>query len=158
MSKAPAQQPPWNIYEACLMLEVYLKCKDKPHKEQVPYLEKLSKNLRQIAINRGLNIDERYRNLNGMVMQFQSMRKAFSKEGKFDATKRFVEACKLYINDKAKFYLTLSEAYLMIENKFDFSKLDSINSEYNLFTFNDYEKDTNEDAKIDFDYIIKNLF
>lgn len=42
MSKPPAQQPKWNIYESSLMLETYLKCKDLNSGARKPYLEELS--------------------------------------------------------------------------------------------------------------------
>ena len=51
MSKPPAQQPKWNIYESSLLLETYLKCKDLNSGARKPYLEELSRNLRKIAVN-----------------------------------------------------------------------------------------------------------
>ncbi|MBQ7256200.1 MAG: hypothetical protein IJS60_00720 [Abditibacteriota bacterium] len=128
-------QPKWDIYESALIIETYLFCKDLPHKDQVPYLETLSKNLRLIAKNKGLKIDDTYRNLNGMNMQFQSIKYLFTGKGAFNnPSKMFVKAYKLYMKDRASFYLILSDAHLMIENKFDFAQLNSYSSDYNLFT------------------------
>ena len=131
-------QPKWDIYENALIIETYLSCKDLPHKDQVPYLETLSKNLRQIAKNKGLKIDDTYRNLNGMNMQFQSIKYLFTGKGAFNSpSKMFVKAYKLYMTNRASFYLILSDAHLMIENKFDFAQLNSYSSDYNLFTQTD---------------------
>ena len=128
-------QPKWDIYESALIIETYLSCKDLSYKDQTLYLETLSRNLRQIAKNKGLKIDDTYRNLNGMKMQLQGIKYLFTGKGAFNSpSQMFIKAFKLYNQDRASFYLILSDAHLMIENRFDFAQLNSYSEDYNLFT------------------------
>ena len=59
------RQPKWDIYEAAVLLDGYLKAlQAKQPKAQI--VKRVSADLRQMAINRGLEIDDIYRNENGI--------------------------------------------------------------------------------------------
>ena len=138
MSKSPAQQPKWNIYESSLLLETYLKCKNLNSVARKPYLEELSHNLRKIAVNKGLTIDETYRNFNGMTLQMGAMECLFTGKQTFKPSKMFIKTYKMYMNNRSAFYIILSDAYRMIDNTFDFTSLENMSREYNLFV-QDYD-------------------
>ena len=71
-----AHQRPWNKYEVALLIECYINVTEKgrPLEDE---LIRLSTVLRQMAINTGLEIDEVYRNLNGMHWQYGFMKATF---------------------------------------------------------------------------------
>ena len=71
-----SRQPSWDKYEIVLLVDAYLKIKnERPMKLSI--LQELSNTLRTIAINRGISIDDTYRNLNGMQWQYGFIEQAF---------------------------------------------------------------------------------
>ena len=71
MSNA-SKQPKWDIYEAAILLEAVLSVEDKKEAKK-DAIGRVSAELRNIAIARGLSIDETYRNINGITFQYQIM-------------------------------------------------------------------------------------
>ena len=69
------RQQPWDIYEAVLLLDIFLQYQsgEITKKEAI---QRASKKLRRMAKNRGLNIDDTFRNENGLTFQITSMESA----------------------------------------------------------------------------------
>ena len=60
------KQPKWDIYEAVVLLDGYLEmCQSKQSRKQI--IRRVSSDLRRMAVNRGLEIDEVFRNENGKL-------------------------------------------------------------------------------------------
>ena len=56
----------WNEYETALLIDTFWKIEDN-HSKKHKLIASLSANLRQMAINDGLKIDDKYRNVNGIA-------------------------------------------------------------------------------------------
>ena len=99
MSNGTARQPRWDKYEAAILLDGYLETiRANTPKHRI--VKRVSKELRQMAQNRGIVIDEVYRNENGISYQIQSMESAYvGRKLYVPATKLFVEMVELYKND-----------------------------------------------------------
>ena len=77
---SPSQQPRWDIYEAAILLEAVLNV-DAQKETRRDAIKRVSSTLRKLAKQRGLDIDDTFRNENGITFQFQSMEfSAFGKE------------------------------------------------------------------------------
>ncbi len=59
----------WDIYEAALLLDTCLKIERKPLSKEF-FLQELSNMLRKRALLKGLDINDVYRNYNGMKRQY----------------------------------------------------------------------------------------
>lgn len=98
------------------MIETYQKIKAKEVNKE-DGLAKLSKDLRQIAINRGIGIDDIYRNISGMNWQFGIIDRVFT--GRYDYDRKpsalFTEMVALYTNNREQYYVILEEAKRMVE-------------------------------------------
>ena len=117
MSSGAVQQPRWNKYEAVILLDGYLEIINKNIPKQ-RIIRRVSKELRQMAINRGIVIDEVYRNENGISYQIQSMESAYVGHKLYvPATKLFVETIEIYKNDNCQYQEILKEARRMIEQE-----------------------------------------
>lgn len=94
MSNGTVRQPRWDKYEAAILLDGYLETiKENTPKHRV--VRKVSKDLRQMAVNRGIAIDEVYRNENGISYQIQSLESAYSR-GIISIIRRIIKNFKLY--------------------------------------------------------------
>lgn len=105
---------PWDKYEAAILLDAWLKVKDGIPKAHMVNL--VSFYLRQKAINQNIEIDEIYRNTNGISFQMTSMASAYEQinMGK-TATKLFTKIIELYQSDYESYKKILKEAMQMIE-------------------------------------------
>lgn len=111
------RQPEWNIYEAVILLDGYLETlRTNQSKSQI--VKRVSSDLRRMALNRGVEIDDRYRNENGISYQIYSMDSAYT-GGKVyvPATRLFAETVELYRTDKERYFDILEEAKNMIADK-----------------------------------------
>ena len=70
------RQQPWNEYEAVLLLEGFLAI-EKNEENRANVVKRLSYDLRKMALCRGTEIDEFYRNENGISFQLRSMESAY---------------------------------------------------------------------------------
>ena len=118
------RQPKWDIYEAVILLDGYLDVLNA-NQTKVQIVKRVSADLRQMAVNRGIEIDDIYRNENGISYQIQSMASAYRGEKIYiPATKLFVEAVELYRTETERYFDILEEARNMIaakrNNKEDF--------------------------------------
>ena len=124
------RQPNWDLYEAALLLEaVYNVESGKETKRDA--IRRVSSTLREIAKEKGLQIDDTFRNVNGITFQFQSME--YSALGRTSAThktgsKVFDEVVALYRNNKSEYERILHAVHSMTEkngglpNQSDLSK------------------------------------
>ena len=69
-------QPRWDEQEVALLLDAYLRIEAGSSQKTVA--EELSDTLRLRAVNRGFDIDDQFRNVNGMIMQLSN--RVFSQE------------------------------------------------------------------------------
>lgn len=102
---------PWNKYETAILIEASLQViENKKKKREV--ISSASKALRQMAINQGFQIDDLYRNTNGISMQMTIMISVIEdKESPLHSSpKIFNEVANLYKNDKSSFDKILQEA------------------------------------------------
>ena len=105
------RQPRWDQYEVALLIECYINVTEKgrPLEDE---LIRLSTVLRQMAINTGLEIDEVYRNLNGMHWQYGFMKATFEgAKNSGNPSKLFFDMVALYKNDTVEFHELLEEAH-----------------------------------------------
>ena len=115
------QQPKWDIFEAAILLEAVLNVNTKKENTK-DAIKRVSTTLRSMAINKGRNIDEIFRNLNGITFQFQSME--FSLLGKQNSIRKagskvFDEAVALYRDDPMEYNRVLATAHANADVKSD---------------------------------------
>lgn len=114
MAHSAKRQAQWNIYEAVILLDGYLEVKNKKISRSRA-IENVSKNLRQMAINQGKEIDDVYRNKNGISYQIQSMDSAFQGHKIYvPATRLFKETVTMYREERSKYEETLKKARYII--------------------------------------------
>ena len=109
---------PWDIEESVLMLDTLLKSLDGlfTRKEAI---RRVSEKLRQRAINKGIEIDDIFRNENGIAFQMSAMEVAYTGiETKLkQPTKLFIETVNLYRNHREDYEKILREAEDMTDSK-----------------------------------------
>lgn len=109
-----SKQPEWNIHEAVILLDAYLnflQCKSSKRK----IIRTVSNQLRQMAINQGIIINDTYRNENGVSYQIQSMESAYKGcKISIPATKLFEKTVSLYHKNRHQYDQLLNEARNMI--------------------------------------------
>ena len=112
---------PWNEYETAILISAcaaYI-AGECTKKEAV---QNVSRTLRERAKNCGIEIDDVFRNENGIAMQFMLVHELITNErcGLRGASKMFVDMVELYKNDKVRFQKILVEARNTVEeNKVD---------------------------------------
>lgn len=108
-------QPQWDIYESAILLDAYLSVAEGSVTRQAA-IETVSKTLRQMAINKGLEVDETYRNSNGITLMLKSMDSAFQGHTiHIPASKLFIEIVSIYRNNNGNYQRILSDARVMAE-------------------------------------------
>lgn len=113
------KQPKWDIYEAVVLLDGYLEM-HQSNQTRKHIIGRVSSDLRQMAMNRGLDIDDVFRNENGISYQIQSMDSAYKGEKVYvPATKLFETAVEMYRTDPRRYLDILEEAKRMIAGKQD---------------------------------------
>ena len=109
---------PWDIEEAVLMLDMLLKSIDGKltRKEAI---HQVSEKLRRRAVNRGIEIDEIFRNENGITFQMSALEVAYTgiKTKLKQPSKLFVETVNLYRNHRELYEKILKEAENVVEPK-----------------------------------------
>lgn len=107
----------FSMYEAVLLLDAYLSVINGVQL-RTQAIKKVSDDLRKMAINNGLMIDETYRSVNGIRLQMESMESAYrGKRIKMPATKLFAEVVMLYRESRNKYDEILREAKSVIDGK-----------------------------------------
>ena len=113
------RQPTWDKYEAAILLDALVKFKEgRLSKNEA--VKKVSSELRQMAVNNGIKIDEIYRNENGIKFQMCKMESAYNGETtSLSSTQLFSDVVNLYRNSRAEYEKILSRARgeISIDNK-----------------------------------------
>ncbi len=106
----------WDKYEAAVLLEAVLNIENNIESRN-DAVERVSKQLRSMAQNRGLTIDDTYRNTNGISMQMVAMKAtAFDIECKMKShSKVFCEVVALYHTNQAEYNIILNQAHGWID-------------------------------------------
>ena len=108
---------PFSKYEAALLLDGYLQilAGNKSRKETI---KQVSDDLRTMAINNGKEIDDTYRNVNGISFQMNSMESAYRGcPSGIPATKLFIEIVELYKSNNTEYQKILEVAKKMVDNE-----------------------------------------
>lgn len=104
----------WDIYESALLLNTFLLI-ESGLKSRKSGVEELSSSLRALGASRGLVIDEKYRNTNGIAMQLNNLQYAWTDgtKGLPCSSKIFYEIVDIYRNNPTEYQRLLSEAKAM---------------------------------------------
>ena len=103
----------WDCYEVVQLINCFFKTKKcTTTKEKREVLMNLSSMLRQYAMAQGLEIDEKYRNLNGMILQLSHMEYLITngKSGLSGSPKMFTEMFELYQTNRTEYEKILRKA------------------------------------------------
>jgi len=110
----PARQPSWDKYEAVVLLEGFL-LSLRGDIARAEAVKAVSQDLRKMAINRGIAIDDTYRNENGISFQMKSMESAYHGQTIFKpASQLFSEVADLYRSSEEEYQKLLKKAKAMI--------------------------------------------
>ena len=108
------RQEQWDIYEAVILLEEVLQCNNNEISRREA-VSSVSGKLRKMAEIRGMEIDDTYRNYNGISFQMASMESALAGQTIMKpATHLFKETVSVYRNDPVQYRKILEEANAMI--------------------------------------------
>ena len=110
---------PWNIYDTVLLAGLVVKV-DKKEVKKSEAIEILSHTLRDCGRTINKTIDEKFRNINGITMQYSCMKGVFpgpyKGKGLRNGSKLMEEAVQLYLKDKDRFDQTLKESLRLVKN------------------------------------------
>ena len=108
----------WSLEEAIIMLDFLLKSLNG-ELERKDAISAVSKELRERAVKNGVEIDDVFRNINGITLQMSSMENIYTdgKRGLEKPVKVFREAVELYKNNTPKYLRLLKEARGVPEQK-----------------------------------------
>lgn len=111
------RQPSWDKYEAVILLEGLL-ASMKGELTRSAAIKAVSRDLRAMALHRGIEVDEVYRNTNGISFQMKSRESAYLDRTVFKpATKLFADVAGLYHESYDEYQKLLKEARAMISNR-----------------------------------------
>lgn len=109
------KQPRWDKYEAVILLDGYFSMLQNSF-SRAYIVKRVSMDLRQMALTRGIHIDEIFRNENGISYQLQSMESAYKGYTiHIPATALFKEIVNMYRCDPMGYQKLLREAKAMID-------------------------------------------
>lgn len=104
----------WTKHEAVVLLDACIEIISNESR-RTEIIQRVSNELRQMARNNGLEIDDVYRNINGIQFQMKSMESAFwGKTIVKPSTALFREVTELYKENRAGYETLLTEAKNMI--------------------------------------------
>lgn len=109
------RQKPWELHEAVVLLDGLLdiQINNSPRAEVI---DRVSHDLRMMAINQGYDIDEVFRNRNGITFQIKSMESAYVGYTVMKpASKLFAETVALYRNFPSEYEKIRKEARAMVD-------------------------------------------
>ena len=111
------RQKPWTKHEAAILLDGYLRVVNSGVSKK-DVIEEVSSKLRAMAILQGEEIDDIYRNTNGISFQLSSMESAYHGYAIMKpATHLFTEVVELYRNNPDEFNKLLTESLAMTSAK-----------------------------------------
>lgn len=108
----------WDEEEAALLVDTYRRIEAAPSQKN-ELLHQLSDVLRKRAISKGLEIDERFRNFNGMKFQYELLRYLMTdgEQGLSEnVAKTIAEVAELYRSEPEKFNKILRKALIKVNN------------------------------------------
>ena len=102
---------PWDQFEVALLIDAYIHCIHGKDLSQTA--QELSDRLRGLAIRRGIEIDDTYRNVNGMKMQLGNVQYLFTngERGLSGASAMIHQMVEMYRNEPTRFQVILKEAF-----------------------------------------------
>lgn len=102
---------PWDEQETALLIDAYLRVKNKELSQQEA-IKEVSSLLRRRAILSGIEIDDVFRNINGITMQMKIIGGLIDERpsGLHSATKMFNDMVVLYKSNQTAFYKILNRA------------------------------------------------
>lgn len=130
----PFKKVGWDKYETALLIEAFWKIEDNGD-SRTKILTELSNTLRQKAINQGQEIDDKFRNYNGMAIQLANISASFFPErASMHKTAIFEEIANLFKNNRTEFNHLLEEAHKLVgisdnrkEKNYESQKVDFYN-------------------------------
>ena len=104
----------WDQYETALLIDAFWEIEKCPSRKQ-EIIKGLSEALRQKALNSGLSIDEKFRNVNGITMQLTPIAHAFFPDrASLTSSRMFDRMVELYKTDRESFDRILAVAKSMV--------------------------------------------
>lgn len=105
---------PWNKYEAAILMNGYVQILEGRKRHEV--IDEISVKLRKMAEARGLTIDDKYRNANGIELQMSSLEYSFTdgEKGLAKPTALFRDIVDLYRHDHTAYMKILFKANQMV--------------------------------------------
>ena len=114
----------WDQYEAALLIDTFWKIENNPQ-EKKQYFKQLSEQLRTKAINEGIEIDDVFRNENGIAMQLSPIAHAFFPErSSLTSSQLFERMVEMYKENRTEFDSILDEAKEKIGEREETEKKD----------------------------------
>lgn len=115
---------PWDKYETAILIDACVKVENNIFSKEIA-VSKVSADLRKLAISRGSEIDDIFRNENGISMQMTIMSALLQNKpsGLHNASKLFSEIRDIYINDHNAYTQILAEAKAMVNGSEDLKEL-----------------------------------
>ncbi|SEH73958.1 hypothetical protein [Ruminococcus flavefaciens] len=113
------RQPIWSSFEVALLIDAYWRIENgQITKKQAVY--DISSMFRQYAVNQGIDIDDTYRNENGISMRFEELRYLFTggKTGIKNTSKLFRIMINYYQHNQEKYQRILGTAKTMFDDSF----------------------------------------
>lgn len=113
------RQPIWSSFEVALLIDAYWRIENgQITKKQA--VSEISSLFRQYAVKQGIDIDETYRNENGISMRFEELRYLFTegKTGIKNTSKLFRIIINYYHHNQKKYQRILSTARTMFADSF----------------------------------------
>ena len=106
------QRVPWDEEETALLIEAYQQSKSESNRNRREIVAKLSRDLRGRTESKGIDIDDKFRNENGVSMRMAEIACLFGDEdnGMKKTSKLFKRMVSLYQNNKVQFDAILMEA------------------------------------------------
>lgn len=108
----------WDEEEAALLVDTYRRIQATPSQKN-ELLHQLSDVLRKRAVSKGLEINERFRNFNGMKLQYELLRYLMTdgEQGLSEnIAKTIAEVAELYRSEPEKFNKILRKVLIKVDN------------------------------------------
>lgn len=108
----------WDEEEAALLVDTYRRIQATPSQKN-ELLHQLSDVLRKRAVSKGLEINERFRNFNGMKLQYELLRYLMTdgEQGLSEnIAKTIAEVAELYRSEPEKFNKILRKTLIKVDN------------------------------------------
>lgn len=153
------RQPAWDVYETVILIDTYYKMLSGDIKKR-DAIKNVSDLLRKRAVNRGLNIDQTFRNEAGIKMRFEEISyvDSNSSKGLRNTSKLFRETVKMYKKDRDSFNSVLNVALSQVDGRIFSDSIAPVDKRDNTLENESLcKQESNDGSKEDFDYYIDSL-